>query len=514
MSADDDCSIPSKCNICDETAVLATCASCDTSKCTAIICSRCTHEIMRHKADTYLSAPSCPFCSVGFLSIEGIDEALALENQLIMDAARYVGLKDPKGDNDYRRMIDKFKLMGYAGNMSQLTKQQDQASTSQLRLEVARLSALFADSKQLPPGPLEKILFIRKRKHSSVIAAAAAQGEDNEDSYEEPHYFQCPSSPLRDSSCSSSSTSRKRKKKKVVVMRNDNTIDMDGLLLQRLDGLSNQLQSQSQCMNDAAVVQRDLIAKVGAIESSQLQLQLKLGHRMEEVKPERRKGHHLHDAADDTMMALMHKMHQQLMDLSSQVAVIKDSISLQTASHGSSSSHHHEVVVVSPMSLPLHSSDHSMQMQPMQMGGPSSSGSSSGRKSCSIHPDDDDEDDDLMMMDSWKKEVVAELKSTLMMDFQQALTSAVQHMRCPLAPPPPPHREIACGGSIEEEEEEEDFSSRCGVLEESLTSSSSSSSDLCAGESSLVGVPLPSPDAICPVCLLVTSSHRLYAQKG
>lgn len=468
MSVDD--SIPSTCNICEETAVYAACVSCDTVKCTAVICSRCTHEIMRHKADTYLSAPPCPFCSVGFLSFEGVEEALAVEQQLIMNAARYVGLKDPKGDNDYRRMIDKFKLMGYAGNMSQLTKQeQDQASTSQLRLEVARLSALFEDSsKQLPPGPLEKILFTRKRKHSSV----AAQAEDHDASCEEPQYFLCPSSPLRASSCSSyrSSTTTRRK----GMMRDD--VDRDDLLLQRLDGLSNQLESQSQCMNDAAVVQRDLIAKVtGAIESSQLQLQQLGFHRPEEVKPEGGREHHLHDDADGTMMALMRQMHQQLMDLSSQVAVIKDSISIQAASKGSSSHH----VVVSPMSLPH--PDHSMQQE---MGGPSSrsSSSSSGRKS-SI--------DDDWMIDSWKKEVVTELKAALMIDFEQALNSAVQRM-VPLVP----LHKTATGSRVESETalyvEEESEESSCGALREPLTTSDTK-------ESSLVGVPLPSPDTICPV---------------
>ena len=466
MPVDD--SIPSTCNICEETAVFAACASCDTAKCTAVICSRCTHEIMRHKADTYLSAPPCPFCSVGFLSFEGVEEALAVEQQLIMNAARYVGVKDPKGDNDYRRMIDKFKLMGYAGNMSQLTKQeQNQASTSQLRLEVARLSALFEDSsKQLPPGPLEKILFTRKRKHSSVTA----QAEDHDASCEEPQYFLCPSSPLRASSCSSyrSSTTTLRKR----MMRDD--VDRDDLLLQRLDGLSNQLESQAQCMNDAAVVQRDLIAKVtGAIESSQLQLQQLGGHRSEEVKPEEGREHHL------TMMALMRQMHQQLMDLSSQVAVIKDSISHQAASNGSSSHH----VVVSPMSLPH--SNHSMQQQSMQeMGGPSSrSGSrTSGRKS-SI--------DDDWMIDSWKKEVMTELKAALMIDFEQALNSAVQRM----APLVPLHK-TAPGSRVESETalyvEEESEESSCGALREPLTTSDTK-------ESSLVGVPLPSPDTICPV---------------
>lgn len=453
MSAVDD-SIPSTCNICDETVVFAACASCDTAKCTAVICSRCTHEIMRHKADTYLSTPPCPFCSVGFLSFEGVEEALAVEQQLIMNAARYVGLKDPKGDNDYRRMIDKFKLMGYAGNMSQLTKQeQDQASTSQLRLEVARLSALFEDSsKQLPPGPLEKILFTRKRKHSSV----AAQAEDHDASCEEPQYFLCPSSPLRASSCSSSyrsSTTTRRK----GMMRDD--VDRDDLLLQRLDGLSNQLESQSQCMNDAAVVQRDLIAKVtGAIESSQLQLQQLGGHR-----PEEGREHHL------TMMALMRQMHQQLMDLSSQVAVIKDSISHQAPSNGSSSHH----VVVSPMSLPH--PDHSMQQQQsmQEMRGPSSS------------------IDDDWMIDSWKKEVVTELKAALMIDFEQAFNSAVQRM-VPLVP----LHKTAPGSRVESETtlyvEEESEESSCEALREPLTTSDTK-------ESSLVGVPLPSPDTICPV---------------
>lgn len=468
MSAVDD-SVPSTCNICDETVVFAACASCDTAKCTAVICSRCTHEIMRHKADTYLSAPPCPFCSVGFLSFEGVEEAIAVEQQLIMNAARYVGLKDPKGDNDYRRMIDKFKLMGYAGNMSQLTKQeQDQASTSQLRLEVARLSALFEDSsKQLPPGPLEKILFTRKRKHSSV----AAQVEDHDASCEEPQYFLCPSSPLRASSCSSyrSSTTTRRK----GMMRDD--VDRDDLLLQRLDGLSNQLESQSQCMNDAAVVQRDLIAKVtGAIESSQLQLQQLGGHRSEEVKPEEGREHHL------TMMTLMSQMHQQLMDLSSQVAAIKDSISHQ-ATNNCSSSHH---VVVSPMSLP--NSDHSIQQQQsmQEMGGPSSrSGSSSSGRKSSI--------DDDWMIDSWKKEVVTELKAALMIDFEQAFNSAVQRM-VPLVP----LHKTTPGSRVESETalyvEEESDESSCEALREPLTTSETK-------ESSLVGVLPPSPDTICPV---------------
>ena len=179
------------------------------------------------------------------------------------------------------------------------------------------------------------------------------------------------------------------------------------------------------------------------------------------------------------MMALMRQMHQQLMDLSSQVAAIKDSISHQAASNGSSSHH----VVVSPMSLPH--SNHSMQQQSMQeMGGPSSrSGSrTSGRKS-SI--------DDDWMIDSWKKEVMTELKAALMIDFEQALNSAVQRM----APLVPLHK-TAPGSRVESETalyvEEESEESSCGALREPLTTSDTK-------ESSLVGVPLPSPDTICPV---------------
>lgn len=245
-------------------------------------------------------------------------------------------------------------------------------------------------------------------------------------------------------------------------MRDD--VDRDDLLLQRLDGLSNQLESQSQCMNDAAVVQRDLIAKVtGAIESSQLQLQQLGGHRPEEVKPEEGREHHL------TMMALMRQMHQQLMDLSSQVAVIKDSISHQAPSNGSSSHH----VVVSPMSLP-HPDDSMQQQQSMQeMRGPSSS------------------IDDDWMIDSWKKEVVTELKAALMIDFEQAFNSAVQRM-VPLVP----LHKTAPGSRVESETtlyvEEESEESSCEALREPLTTSDTK-------ESSLVGVPLPSPDTICPV---------------
>ena len=155
------------CNICEDVATPDACATCDTVQCTAIICSQCMHNLMRCKEETYQFDLPCPFCNVGIMSIDGVEEATMLENQLILNGARYLNIKDPKSDNDYRRMIDKFKAIGYEGTMSQLSKHSsEQPSTSQLRLEVARLCALFEDKKSLPPGPLEKIVFSRKRKHS------------------------------------------------------------------------------------------------------------------------------------------------------------------------------------------------------------------------------------------------------------------------------------------------------------------------------------------------------------
>ena len=178
--------------------------TCSFEGCHRPICYRCVYGLIFKRPDSYHSNIRCPNCNIGHFTIEGIDEAIDREDELIEDAMRIQAdiwdlstppMRQMKAFSArnchlqelYKTMIKNFGRIMNSAEYEVLDVDQD-VSMKRLSLELARLTAIYerkfhSRHTKLILGPLDRIRIngvAPKSCYHSAERLRAASSEESE----------------------------------------------------------------------------------------------------------------------------------------------------------------------------------------------------------------------------------------------------------------------------------------------------------------------------------------------